>query len=107
MLDSVECPVIPQKIITLTWDSKVFVGCIYTNLLRNGYARSWPSSSYVAPISWLVESDVGQARSRMNLSRDESTIETQQELLGRLGAAIKSRQMPPAKYTLIHPSTKA
>jgi hypothetical protein len=43
----------------------------------------------------------------MNLSRwDEYTIEKQQELLGRLGAAIKSRPMPPARYTLIHPSTK-
>jgi hypothetical protein len=34
----------------------------------------------------------------MNLSSwDEYTIEKQQELLGRLGAAIKSRQMPPAR----------
>jgi Haem-binding domain len=59
------------------------------------------------PTSWLVESDVGQSRSRMNLSHwDEYTIEKQQELLGRLGAAIRSRQMPPARYTLVHPSTK-
>ena len=67
----------------------------------------WPWYSYVAPISCLVESDVGRARSRMNLSRwDEYTIDKQQELLGRLGAAIRSRQMPPARYTLIHPGTK-
>src|ERR1700741_1484602 len=44
---------------------------------------------------------------RMNLSHwDEYTIEKQQELLGRLGAAIRSRQMPPARYTLVHPSTE-
>src|SRR6266404_4904500 len=67
----------------------------------------WPWYSYVAPMSWLVESDVGQARGRMNLSRwDEYTIDKQQELLGRLSAAIRSRQMPPARYTLIHPGTK-
>ncbi len=67
----------------------------------------WPWYSYVAPISWMVEGDVAQARSRMNLSHwDEYTIEKQQELLGRIGAAIRSRQMPPDRYTLMHPSTK-
>lgn len=67
----------------------------------------WPWYSYVAPISWLVESDVAQARNRMNLSHwDEYTIEKRQELLGRIGAAIRSRQMPPVRYTLIHPGAK-
>src|SRR5216683_7001806 len=52
----------------------------------------WPWYSYVAPMSWLVERDVGRARSRMNLSRwDEYTIDKQQGLLGRLSAAIRSR----------------
>jgi hypothetical protein len=67
----------------------------------------WPLYSYVAPMSWLIEGDVAHARGRMNLSHwDEYTIEKQQELLGRLGAAIKSREMPPSRYTLMHPSTK-
>src|SRR5258708_1418578 len=49
----------------------------------------WPWYSYIAPISWMVEGDVAQARSRMNLSHwHEYTIEKQQELLGRIGAAI-------------------
>ena len=67
----------------------------------------WPWYSYVAPISLLVESDVGRARGRMNLSRwDEYTIDKQQELLGRLAGAIRSREMPPPRYTLMHPDTK-
>jgi hypothetical protein len=67
----------------------------------------WPWYSYIAPISWLVESDVAIARSQMNLSRwSEYTTEKRQELLGRIAAAVRSRQMPPARYTFIHPSTR-
>ena len=43
----------------------------------------------------------------MNLSRwDEYTIEEQQDLLSRIGAVVRSREMPPARYTLIHGNAK-
>jgi hypothetical protein len=67
----------------------------------------WPWYSHIAPMSWLVESDVSQARSHMNLSRwEEYSIEEKEDLLARVGAVIRSQQMPPARYTLIHPNAK-
>jgi cytochrome c len=67
----------------------------------------WPWYSYIAPGSWLIEKDVYDARSHMNLSRwGEYSLEKKQELLARLAAAVRSRQMPPARYTLMHPSAK-
>lgn len=67
----------------------------------------WPWYSHVAPMSWLVESDVRQARGHLNLSHwDEYTVEEQQDLLSRIGAVVRSREMPPARYTLIHGNAK-
>ena len=68
---------------------------------------AWPWYSYVAPVSWLIEKDVHDARSHMNLSRwSEYSSEKKQELLTRLAAAVRSRQMPPPRYTLMHPNEK-
>ena len=67
----------------------------------------WPWYSYVAPVSWLIEKDVHDARSHMNLSRwSEYSRERKQELLTRLAAAVRSRQMPPARYSRMHPGAK-
>jgi hypothetical protein len=67
----------------------------------------WPWYGYVAPMSWLVESDVGQARSHMNLSRwEDYTIEQKQSILAQVGAVVRSGQMPPARYTVIHTNAK-
>jgi heme-binding protein len=67
----------------------------------------WPWYSYVAPMSWLVESDVGEARSRMNISRwYQYSAEQRQQLLARIGAMVRNRQMPPDRYTMIHPDAK-
>ena len=63
----------------------------------------WPLYSYVAPVSWLIESDVHRARSHMNLSRwSQYSLEEKQERLAELAAAVRSRQMPPPRYTLMH-----
>ena len=67
----------------------------------------WPWYSHIAPMSWLVEGDVSQARSHMNLSHwSEYTVEEQQDLLARIGSAVRRREMPPARYTMIHPDGK-
>jgi RNA polymerase subunit RPABC4/transcription elongation factor Spt4 len=68
---------------------------------------TWPWYSYVAPVSWLIESDVSKARGHMNLSVwGQYTIEKREEILGDLAAAVRSRQMPPPRYTLMHSSAK-
>ena len=67
----------------------------------------WPWYSYVAPVSWLVESDVHRARSHMNLSGwDQYSLKEKQDHLTELAAAVRSRQMPPPRYTLMHRSAK-
>jgi hypothetical protein len=67
----------------------------------------WPWYSHIAPMSWLLESDVAQARSHMNLSHwDEYTAEKKQEILARVAAVVRSGYMPPARYTLIHANAK-
>jgi heme-binding protein len=67
----------------------------------------WPWYSYVAPMSWLIENDVHNGRSHMNLSHwDEYTLDKQQELLTELSAMIRSRQMPLPRYLQLHPGAK-
>jgi cytochrome c len=67
----------------------------------------WPWYSYVAPVSWLVESDVHRARSHMNLSSwDQYSLKEKEDHLAELAAAVRSRQMPPPRYTLMHRNAK-
>jgi len=67
----------------------------------------WPWYSYIAPASWLIEKDVHDSRSHMNLSGwSQYSLEEKQELLANLAAAVRSRQMPPPRYTLMHRSAK-
>jgi heme-binding protein len=67
----------------------------------------WPWFSYFAPVSWLIESDVHKARGHMNLSGwSQYSLEEKQELLAEMGAAVRSRQMPPSRYTVMHSSAK-
>lgn len=66
----------------------------------------WPWYSYVGPASLMIESDVARARSLMNLSRWSGySVEDQKAILTSLAAAVRSREMPPSKYTIIHPQS--
>ena len=67
----------------------------------------WPWYSHVAPASWLVERDIRQARAYLNLSRWKYYSEDQREaLLSAIGAAARTRVMPPGRYTLLHPEAR-
>jgi hypothetical protein len=67
----------------------------------------WPWYSYIAPVSWLVESDVRQARDHMNLSHwDEYAAEKREEILAQVGAVARSGEMPPMRYTAVHANAK-
>ena len=66
-------------------------------------ATEWPFYSRIAPISWMVERDVMEAREHMNLSRWETYSEAEKaDLLSRFAAKVRSGDMPPARYTAIH-----
>jgi len=68
---------------------------------------AWPWYSHIAPVSWLLAHDVHQARSHMNLShwQDYSTND-RLRLLSAMGSAVRNREMPVARYVLLHPEAR-
>lgn len=56
---------------------------------------SWPPYASVAPISWLVQSDVDGGRSTLNVDHGTGEVDDMAE-------AIRSGGMPPIQYRLIH-----
>jgi hypothetical protein len=82
---------------------------ILENSCQNCHSErtEWPWYSYVAPMSWLIEKDVHEARSHLNLSRwGEYDAQKQHDLLAELAAVVRNRRMPLPRYTLLHPGTK-
>ena len=67
----------------------------------------WPWYSHVAPVSWLLARDVQQARSHMNLSRwQDYPADERRRLLSEIGSAVRNREMPVARYVLLHPEAR-
>ena len=63
----------------------------------------WPVYSRLAPASWLVEHDVYGGRSAMNLSHWAAMdAEDRIAVLTRIAAEVRSGEMPPKPYTLLH-----
>jgi cytochrome c len=70
-------------------------------------AGEWPLYSRIAPVSWLLEHDVAEARAHMNLSRwDAYSNQEQLDLLARLAAQARSGEMPPTRYIALHHDSK-
>jgi hypothetical protein len=67
----------------------------------------WPWYSYVAPASWIVETDVKRARERLNLSRwDGLDAAEQRLLLTAIATVIENREMPLHRFVVFHPGVK-
>lgn len=62
----------------------------------------WPAYSKVAPVSWLVQRDVNDGRTRLNFSQWTQP----QRAARRAGRAVQERQMPPSYYQWLHPDAK-
>jgi hypothetical protein len=63
----------------------------------------WPWYSNVAPASWLVGSDVKEARQRMNFSEwGAYSSERQHSKLIAITDEMKDAGMPPWYYSLVH-----
>lgn len=59
----------------------------------------WPIYSYIAPMSWLVRSDVEAGRDELNFSNwDDHDSEADDA-----ADAIADGSMPPTQYTALHP----
>ena len=63
----------------------------------------YPWYSYVAPVSWLIQSDVNGGREHLNLSRwGELSVQRRQRSLSEIANQVKDGDMPLPQYTLIH-----
>jgi hypothetical protein len=63
----------------------------------------WPWYSHIAPASWLVVSDVNDGRERLNFSDWPHALpERAAKRLERMSEELDYKDMPPAKYTIIH-----
>ncbi len=64
---------------------------------------TWPWYSRVAPVSWLVVGDVNRGRERLNFSDWPHALpDRAARRLEQMSEELGYKQMPPAKYTLIH-----
>ena len=69
----------------------------------HSYNTYWPWYSHVAPASWLVVSDVNEAREEMNLSDWAAAKEADQvDHVHEICKQVTKGDMPPLQYTLLH-----
>ncbi len=67
----------------------------------------WPWYSYVAPISWLIESDVKEGREHLNFSEWENLrSKKKDEKKDEIWEQISKSEMPPSTYTFIHTNAR-
>jgi len=63
----------------------------------------WPWYAYVAPVSWLVAHDVGEARNHLNFSTwGDQAVERRREKRHDIGEEIEEGGMPLGRYRLLH-----
>ena len=73
----------------------------------HSYETKWPWYSRIAPVSWLVVGDVKNGRERMNFSDWPRELpERAAKRLGRISEEVGYKDMPPSKYTLMHPEAR-
>jgi hypothetical protein len=73
----------------------------------HSYETRWPWYSRVAPASWLVAGDVRDGRERLNFSAwpvDQPGRAAKR--LERVSEEVGYQNMPPRKYTLLHPDAR-
>lgn len=66
----------------------------------------WPWYAKIAPVAWLVASDVNEGREHLNLSDWPTEPDRAIKKLDRINEAVDDRAMPPKKYTLIHANAR-
>jgi hypothetical protein len=67
----------------------------------------WPWYSRVAPVSWLVADDVKRGRERLNFSDwPHDHPDWAARRWEDISEQLDYREMPPAKYTLMHPQAR-
>lgn len=68
---------------------------------------SWPWYAHLPAVGAAIRKDVIAGRAQMDLSRWASYPASQKdEVLAEIAALVRNRQMPPTRYTLLHPSAR-
>ena len=62
----------------------------------------WPGYASVAPSSWLVQNDVDGGRAHLNFSEWQRSQRHAKDAAGE----VRTRDMPPWYYTMMHPSAQ-
>ena len=72
----------------------------------HSHETSWPIYARLAPASWLVVSDVNEGREHLNFSAWPAEADRAAKKLDRVNEVLDYREMPPKKYTLLHPAAR-
>ena len=73
----------------------------------HSYETKWPWYSRIAPVSWLIASDVQEGRRHLNFSEWPATDpERAAKRLANASEQLGYNDMPPAKYQAIHPEAR-
>jgi hypothetical protein len=95
----------PSKTLGATEKVPAAVTEVFRHSCQNCHSNqtSWPWYSYVAPVSWIIASDVHDARKKMNFSEWGSyPANKREEKLEDICEQVTNGDMPDAKYTLVH-----
>jgi hypothetical protein len=72
----------------------------------HSHETKWPLYSRIAPSSWLVVSDVNEGRRHLDFSAWPTDPAAVAKKLERINEMLDYREMPPKKYTLLHPEAR-
>ena len=93
---------------SLVWDSdqtRVLVGRACLDCHSN--ETKWPFYASIAPVSWLLSHHVNEGRANMNFSEwDQISTEKKLSLINKVDAQVKTANMPPGSYLLMHPEAQ-
>ena len=64
---------------------------------------NWPWYSNLAPMSWMLQMDVDNARANMNFSEWEESNGINADLIAR---KVANNEMPKARYLMLHPEAR-
>ena len=71
----------------------------------HSYETKWPWYSHIAPMSWLIASDVRNGREHVNFSDwPQAHPDWAARRWEDISEQLDYKEMPPAKYTMLHPA---
>ena len=68
----------------------------------HSHETTWPLYARIAPVSWLIASDVNEGRKHLNFSDWPTEPARAAKNLDRVNEVVDYGEMPPKKYTLLH-----